>query len=59
MGHRLVPVWMRMRFVGIRVGVMIVLVVRIVAMAVFVRHRFMRVFVCMSLADVQPYAECH
>lgn len=39
--------------------VMLVIVMRVVSVAVLVRHLLVLVFVVMALADVQPHAERH
>lgn len=59
MCDRLVHVRMGMRLAAIPGKVVRVLVVFVVAVAVLVGERFMRVLVCMAFADVQPDAHRH
>ena len=55
--HRLVLMPMRVRF-GHRAG-MVVLVVIVVDMAVFVRKRFVQMFVLMSFGEMWPKPQSH
>lgn len=57
--QRFVPVAVDMRLLAVPRKVVRVLMVLVVAMRVRVLHRFVRVFVLVPLAQVQPEAEGH
>jgi hypothetical protein len=54
MGHRFVTMRMDVRFFSIPGEIMFVLVMRIVRMLMGMRHHFMRVFMHVSLRQMQP-----
>lgn len=59
MHQRIVHMRMGVRFLAVPREIMRVLVMFVVAMAMIMRQRFMRVLVSMTLADVQPNAHRH
>lgn len=59
MGQGFVPMRMAVRLKGRMVRQMGVLMMRVMAVPVAVRQRFMGVRMLMQLAHIQPYAGCH
>ena len=59
MCHRSMTMVMGVRLGSIPFEIMLVLMMRIMAMAMVVLQRFMRVLVRMAFADMQPYADRH
>jgi len=59
MHHRFVPMPMRMWFAGRIVGPVLVLMMFVVHVLVFMLHRFVRVFVFVSLSEVEPHTNAH
>jgi len=59
MHHRFVPMPMRVWFAGRIVGPVLVLMMFVVHVLVFMLHRFVRVFVFVSLSEVEPHTNAH
>ena len=59
MHHRFVPMPMCVWFTGGIIGPVLVLMMFVVHVLVFMLHRFVRVFVFVSLSEVEPHTNAH